>query len=47
MQIGSSSLNFAPVAAAAGKGGTLGLSANYGPDGANGLTQDIYPKPKS
>jgi hypothetical protein len=27
-----------------GKGGTLGLPANYGPDGSKGLTQDIYPK---
>jgi len=44
-QLTPSVLNFAPMASAAGKGGTLGQANNYGPDGSKGLTQDIYPKP--
>jgi hypothetical protein len=44
-QVGACTFNFASTAAAGGKGGTLGLSANYGPDGSKGLTQDVYPKP--
>jgi len=46
IQVGTTSLNFASVGAAAGKGGTLGQAANYGPDGLKGLTLDIYPKSK-
>jgi hypothetical protein len=42
---GTSSLNFASAAALPGKGGTLGSTEDYGPDGLNGLAQDIYPKP--
>jgi len=44
-QLSPSVLVFAPVASAAGKGGTLGQPSDYGPDGFKGLTQDIYPKP--
>ncbi|MEI9939511.1 MAG: hypothetical protein WDO69_20010 [Pseudomonadota bacterium] len=44
-QLGVSILNFASISAAAGKGGTLGATANYGPDGSKGLTQGVYPKP--
>ncbi|MEI9949399.1 MAG: hypothetical protein WDO74_10550 [Pseudomonadota bacterium] len=45
MRVGAPSLTFASIAAAAGKGGALGSTEDYGPDGAKGLTQDIYPKP--
>lgn len=45
-QITPSTLTFASVPSAAGKGGTLGQPTDYGPDGSKGLTQDIYPKPQ-
>jgi len=42
--LGLSTLTFAATPSAAGKGGTLGQSEAYGPDGYKGLAQDIYPK---
>jgi len=43
---GATSLTFASVAAAAGKGGVFGPVEDAGADGTKGLTQDVYSKPQ-